>query len=135
MITSQRDVAHIIIDKSNDSNQIMNQMANRENVFFPCPRSRLGNWSRETNSTVPSHVSPLILHNDQDGTGILLGGFSPSSQYLRRRSSIQYHQPPSGHSLLDQVTPRTDGVHHQESASTGLVVFKVAWVNGWCQFR
>ena len=33
---------------------------NREDVFFPCPRSRLRIWSRETGSGVPSHISLLI---------------------------------------------------------------------------
>ena len=33
---------------------------NRENVFFPCPRSRLRIWSRETGSAVPSRVSLII---------------------------------------------------------------------------
>ena len=33
---------------------------NRENVFFPCPRSRLRIWSREAASAVPSRVSLLI---------------------------------------------------------------------------
>ena len=33
---------------------------NREKCFFPCPRSRLKIWSRETGSAVPSRVSLLI---------------------------------------------------------------------------
>ena len=33
---------------------------NKENVFFPCPRSRLRFWSRETGPGVPSRVSLLI---------------------------------------------------------------------------
>ena len=33
---------------------------NRENKIFPCPRSRLRVWSRETGSAVPSRVSQLI---------------------------------------------------------------------------
>ena len=32
----------------------------RETLFFPCPRSRLKIWSRETGLAVPSHVSLLI---------------------------------------------------------------------------
>ena len=35
---------------------------NREKMNFPSPRSRLIIWSRETDSAVPSRVSPLILH-------------------------------------------------------------------------
>ena len=34
---------------------------NRENDVFPCPRSRLRIWSRESLSVLPSRVSPLIL--------------------------------------------------------------------------
>ena len=33
---------------------------NRENIVFPCPRSRLRIWCRETGSAVPSRVSLLI---------------------------------------------------------------------------
>ena len=33
---------------------------NRENVFFPCPRSRLRIWFLETGSAVPFRVSLLI---------------------------------------------------------------------------
>ena len=32
----------------------------RENIIFPCPRSRLRIWSRETGSAVPSRASLLI---------------------------------------------------------------------------
>ena len=34
--------------------------AEQGNIFFPCPRSRLRIWSRETGSAVPSRVSLLI---------------------------------------------------------------------------
>ena len=33
---------------------------NREKSIFPCPRSRLKIWSRETDSAVPSRVSLLL---------------------------------------------------------------------------
>ena len=33
---------------------------NMKNDFFPCPRSRLRIWSRQTVSAVPSRVSLLI---------------------------------------------------------------------------
>ena len=36
--------------------------AEQGKMHFPCPRSRLRIWSRETGSAVPSRVSPLILH-------------------------------------------------------------------------
>ena len=35
---------------------------NREKCVFPCLRSRLRVWPRETGSAVPSRVSLLILH-------------------------------------------------------------------------
>ena len=35
---------------------------NKENVFFPCPRSFLRIYSSEIGSAVPSRVSPLVLH-------------------------------------------------------------------------
>ena len=34
---------------------------NRENKYFPCPRSRLRYWFREAGSAIPSRVSLLIL--------------------------------------------------------------------------
>ena len=34
---------------------------NRKNEYFPCPRSRLSIWSRETGSAVPSRVGLLIF--------------------------------------------------------------------------
>ena len=49
-------------------------------VFF-CflPRLRLRIWSRETGSTVPSLVSPLILHTQAESGACLLAGFRPLS--------------------------------------------------------
>ena len=35
-------------------------------ICFPCPRSRLRIWSRETGSTVPSRVSLVILHTQTE---------------------------------------------------------------------
>ena len=35
-------------------------------MFFPRPRSRLRIWSRETDSAVPSRVSPLVLHTQAE---------------------------------------------------------------------
>ena len=46
---------------------------NRENNMFPCPRTRLRIWSRETGSVVPSRVSLLIsiLRPNLELTGFL----------------------------------------------------------------
>ena len=46
---------------------------NRQNEhFFPCPRSRLRNKSRESCSAVTSRVSLLILHTSQAESGIYI---------------------------------------------------------------
>ena len=47
-----------------------------ENEYFPCPRSRLRIWSRETGSAVPSRVSLLISILR---INLVLTGFLPSS--------------------------------------------------------
>ena len=62
---------------------------NRENDFFPCLRSRLIIWSRETGSTVPSRISLLILHTQAE-SGALLTGFLPISA----AASIYLSKPP-----------------------------------------
>ena len=52
---------------------------NRKNVFSPCSRSRLGNWSRETGLAVPVRVSPLILHSRAESNWLVLThGISPA---------------------------------------------------------
>ena len=56
---------------------------NRKKIF-PCPRSRLRIWSRETGSVVQSRVSLLILH-----TYAKSGAYSrDSSRFPRRRPYI-----------------------------------------------
>ena len=50
----------------------------RETCFFPCPRSRLRNLSRETGSTVPSRVTLLILQTQAE-SGAYSRGFLPIS--------------------------------------------------------
>ena len=53
--------------------------------IFPCPRSRLRNWPRETSSAVPSRVSLLILHTQAES-----GAYSrDSSRFPRRRPFIR----------------------------------------------
>ena len=50
---------------------------NRENRIFPCPRSCLRIWSRETGSAVPSRVSLLIsIILSQAESGAYLRDFS-----------------------------------------------------------
>ena len=42
------------------ANPAPGQLAEQGKIIFPCPRSRLRVWSRETGSAVPSRVSLLI---------------------------------------------------------------------------
>ena len=49
--------------------------AKQGKIFFPCPRSRLRTWSRETCSAVPSCVSLLIL--DTHAESVLTHGIPP----------------------------------------------------------
>ena len=42
------------------ANPVRGRSAEQGELIFPCPRSRLRIWSRETGSTVPSRVSLLI---------------------------------------------------------------------------
>ena len=69
--------------------------------LFPCPRSRLRIWSRETCSVVSPRVILLILHTQAESCAYsLLTGFLPlfaaASMYL-------YRQPPSDQSRVYQV--------------------------------
>ena len=52
--------------------------------IFPCPRSRLRIGSRETGSSVPSRISPLIFHTQAEYGAYL----RDSSRFPRRRPFI-----------------------------------------------
>ena len=95
---------------------------------FPCPRSRLRIWSRETGSTVPSRVSLLILHTQAETDAYS----RDSSRFPRRRPFIYLNRhTPSGQPRVYRVTHfRTDGVHCREAAGTGPVNLKVVSVTG-----
>ena len=96
-------------------------------LIFPSPRSRLRIWSRETYSAVPSRVSLLILHT-QDEYGGLLTRFLPISAAA---STYLYRFTPSGQRRLYRVAHlRIDGVHCREIAGTGPVVLKVVPATG-----
>ena len=90
---------------------------------FPCPRSCLRIWSRETGSaTIPSRVSLLIsiLRLNLMLTCEIFPSSATVSIYLK------YRHTPSGQSRVYRVTQlRTDGVHCRESAGTGPVNLKV----------
>ena len=99
----------------------------RKTVFFSCPRSRRRVWSRETGLTVPSRVSPLILHTQAEYSTYS----RVSSRFPRRRPLIypanSYRVSPEFY----QVTQlRTNGVHCRESAGTRRVDVKVIPVTG-----
>ena len=82
---------------------------NREKLIFPCLRTRLRIWSRETGSAVPSRVSLLILHTQAE-----YGAYSrDSSQFPRRRPFIYLNRhTPLGQCRLYRVTQLlTDDVH------------------------
>ena len=120
---------------------------NRENEYgiFPCPRSRLRIWSRETGSAVapenlvsrdefdsPVPRQPAHLHTQAESAAFLRG----SSRFPRRRPFIDSNRhTPSGQSRVHWITQlRTDSVHCRESAITGPVNLKVV-PNGCCLGR
>ena len=91
--------------------------------IFPCPRSRLRIWSRETGWAVPSRVSLLISIHRLNL--VLTYGIPPKfcgGVYL----FIYNRHTPSGQSRVYRVTQlHTDGVHCRESAGAGPVNLKV----------
>ena len=96
---------------------------NKEKMIFPCPRSRVRIWSRETGSAVPSRVSLLI-----SVLRLKSGACSRDSSRVPRRRSFThlYRHTPSGQSRVYRITQvRTDGVHCRESAGAEPVVLKV----------
>ena len=89
--------------------------------MFPCPRTCLIIWSRETGSAVPSRVSLLIsiLRLNLVLTYGIPPEF-PDGVHLGNRHT------PLGQSRVYRVTQlRTDGVYCRESAGTGPVNLKV----------
>ena len=100
----------------------------KRETIFPCPRTRLRIWSRETFSAVPSRVSLLILHTQAESSAYS----RDSSRFPRRRPFICLNRhTPLGPSRVYRVTQlRTDGIHCRESASTGPVVLKIVPVTG-----
>ena len=93
-------------------------------MFFPCPRSRLIIWSRETGPAVPSRVSSQIVHT-QVRSQAESGAYSRDSSRFPRRRLFPYRLPPSGRSRVIRVTQwRTYGVLCRDSASTGPAALK-----------
>ena len=93
-------------------------------MIFPCPRSCLKVWSRETGSAVPSRVSLLIsilrLNRVLTYYGIPFEFRGGVHLFIYNRHT------PSGQSRVYRVTQlRTDGVYCRESDGTGPVNLKV----------
>ena len=96
---------------------------NRENEYFPCPRSRLRIWSRETGSAVPPRVRLLVFIFRLN---LVLTNGIPAEFRGGVHLFILNRRPPSSQSRIYRVTQlRTDDVHCRESAGTGPVNLKV----------
>ena len=107
--------------------------AEQGKLMFPCLRSRLRIWSRETGSAVPSRVSLPILHTWAESSIIyvmLSHGIPPDFLGGVHLQHLNCHTP-SGQYRVYRVTQlRTNGVHCRESAGTGPVALKVVPVTG-----
>ena len=91
--------------------------------MFPCPRSCLRVWSRETGSAVPSRVSLLISILSLN---LMLTYGIPHEFRGGVHLFIYGRHTPSSQSRVYRVAQlRTDGVHCRESAGTGPVNLKV----------
>ena len=97
---------------------------------FPCPRSRLRIWSRETGSAVLSHVSLLIsILFRLNLVLVYLHGIPPKFHgrvhlFIYNRHTIRHRVSPAFIGSRNCVP--MDGVHyHRESAGTGPVNLKV----------
>ena len=87
--------------------------AKQGKLIFPCLRSRLRIWSRETGSAVPSRASLLISILRLNL--VLTYGIPPEFRGGVRLFISNRHTP-SGQSRVYRVTQlRTDGVHCRES--------------------
>ena len=112
--------SHIIYSKSMDQPGKVASPArgqlNRKKIIFPCPRSCLTIWSRETGSAVPSPVSLLISILRLNL--VLTYGIPPEFRGGVHLFNYNHHTS-SGQSRVYRVTQlHTDGVHCRESAGT-----------------
>ena len=90
--------------------------------IFPCLRSCLRIWSRETGSAVPSRVS--LLTSMLRLNLVITYGIPPEFRGGVHLFLCNRHTP-SGQSRVYRVTQvRTDGVHFRESAGAGPVNLK-----------
>ena len=71
---------------------------------FPCPRSPLTIWLRETDSFVPSHIRLLVLHTQAESGDYL----RDSTRVPRRRPFLFIHKTAIPH----RVSPEFIGSHN-----------------------
>ena len=102
---------------------------NRKNDF-PCPRSRLRIWSRET-VRAPRPASVRSLSTPRLDILLTYASSLPSHSAGRRPSipstAIQYRASPKCYWVTHL---RTDGIYRRESARTRSVVLKAGQVTG-----
>ena len=103
---------------------ILPMVTSQENIFLPCPHSRLRIWSLETGSTVSSRVSLLILH-----TPAGYGAYSLENSQRVHLFIIPSTAIGSVPSILRHAVAY-EGVHCRESTGTGQVVLEVVLVTG-----
>ena len=111
-------------------NPVHGQFNTRQGCF-PCPRSRLRIWSRETGSTAPSRASLLILHTHEAESGAYS---RDSSRSPRRRpyipsTAIGSVPSSSGHALAHRLRslPRVRRLRVSSPQDSSR--------NGCCHFR
>ena len=91
--------------------------------MFPCPRTCLRIWSRQTGSAAPSRVSLLISILRLDL--VLTYGIPPEFRGGVHLFIYNRHTPSSQSRVYRVTQLRTDGVHCGEFAGTGPVNLKV----------
>ena len=92
--------------------------------IFPCPRSRLRIWCRETGSAVPSRIVSLLISILR--LNLVLTYWIPPEFRGGVHLLISNRHTRSSQSRVYRVTQlRTDGVYCRESAGTGPVNLKV----------
>ena len=116
---------HDIQQSTNQLRKVANPVYGQLNRGkFPCPRSRLRIWFRETGLAVPSLVSLLILYTNAES------GAWYSSRIPGRRP---YIFTSTTHPRVYRVTQlRTDGIHCRESVGTGPVVLSQGSSSNGC---
>ena len=128
-------VGHIYSKSMDQPGKVANPargQLNRENQIFPCPRSHLRIWSRETGSAVPSRVSLLISILRLNL--VLTYGIPPEFRGGVHLLIKNGHTPPGQYRVYRVAQLGNDGVHCRESAGTGPVNLKVV-PNEYCLGR